>query len=484
MTLLVAGLDNSIVWMIADTFVTGGPLDVGAYEHQIKIVQSRDGRSLIGFAGEQRSGENAIEQARLLPAGTEAISHLCEIAKQYPVDFAYGYIDQADRAHLVKVSKGVAGEVVILNIGVADAFSQFQAIRHRIEVDPVPLSISTFIMGATSNFRAPAALGTSIRSMLLLFFERPDRDVGGAVIPYMLGSSGAFFCDYVYSVSDPITNKLCAGEPIPHGTSEKGGFGLSVTNWEVGKGIVIYWLQKPGGLVFVREASGYKVQQIDGSPSSFREQALALLGTPVSIWFDDSDPPMAGRPDSLSVLRDKNGKPVISMAKYGQKIQFNAIDASADFLTGPVTINMADDSDLSCSLADASLTNDGKSVAVKFKRAGDTRYEVICDAAELDDLIAALAVARARMTDQVSLDPVPPGKREAVTIDPMWRTDHSVHPSLDGLFLRLRHNGFGWVSFLLPHHEALALGEWLSINARKEQDTTTDSAARSEPSQF
>jgi hypothetical protein len=49
MTLLVAGISENVLWMVADTFVTGGPLETRAYEHQIKVVPSQDGGALIGF---------------------------------------------------------------------------------------------------------------------------------------------------------------------------------------------------------------------------------------------------------------------------------------------------------------------------------------------------------------------------------------------------------------------------------------------------
>jgi hypothetical protein len=394
---------------------------------------------------------------------------LLQVATQYPVDFAYGYRDQTGCPHLVKISRGAAEEVVTLNIGAADAFNQLQTIRHRIEIDPVPLAISTFMMSGKSDFRPPAAVGKSIRAMLLLFYERPNRDVGGAAIPYILGSSGAFLCGYVYSVSDPITDQLARGALIPHGTSDKGGFGLSVTGWEGDKGIVLYWLQKPGGFIFLRNENGYEALRIDGTPSSFREQALTLLGAPVDIWFGDR-PPIKQHPDRLSIIRDENGKAAVVLARFGSELQLSAIDASVDFQTKSVKIDMTDNEELSCSLAKASLASDATSVTVRFQSDGGPSNEISCSASQLDDLIAMLGVARARMTDQVSFDPLLAGKREMVVINPTWRSDHSVHAGLDGLFLRLRHIGLGWVSFLLPHHEAVALAEWLSRNARREPD--------------
>ena len=84
MTLLVAGVGNGLVWMVADTFITGGKLDVRAYEHQIKIVPSVDSKGLIGFAGDQLSGARALEHARSMDAGQSAVDYLWEVAKQYP----------------------------------------------------------------------------------------------------------------------------------------------------------------------------------------------------------------------------------------------------------------------------------------------------------------------------------------------------------------------------------------------------------------
>ena len=52
--------------------------------------------------------------------------------------------------------------------------------------------------------------------------------------------------------------------------------------------------------------------------------------------------------------------------------------------------------------------------------------------------------------------------RDVLVLDPAWRTETPVHPSLNGGTLRLRHPGFGWLTFLLPWPEMKKLGEWLS----------------------
>ena len=70
--------------------------------------------------------------------------------------------------------------------------------------------------------------------------------------------------------------------------------------------------------------------------------------------------------------------------------------------------------------------------------------------------------------EQIPTEPlVGPLTREAVVIDPIWRTNWPPHQSLDSLLLRLRHPGLGWLTFLLPHHECVGLGEWLSNNANR-----------------
>jgi hypothetical protein len=52
--------------------------------------------------------------------------------------------------------------------------------------------------------------------------------------------------------------------------------------------------------------------------------------------------------------------------------------------------------------------------------------------------------------------------REVMVLDPAWRTEPPVHPSLNGITLRLRHPGFGWLTFLPPWHEVENLGKWLN----------------------
>jgi hypothetical protein len=94
MTLLVAGVSEQTIWMVADTLITG-PMGRRHDEHQIKVVPSEDGKALIGFAGEQMRGTEAIEHARKMPAGTCVLTHLLEVQRSYPIDFAYTAVSRA-----------------------------------------------------------------------------------------------------------------------------------------------------------------------------------------------------------------------------------------------------------------------------------------------------------------------------------------------------------------------------------------------------
>ena len=71
---------------------------------------------------------------------------------------------------------------------------------------------------------------------------------------------------------DPILTQLGPGSAVPHGTAEAGGFGLSVTELGKRNGVVVYWLQMPGGVVFVREPETYTEHEFKGPPRNSLEQ--------------------------------------------------------------------------------------------------------------------------------------------------------------------------------------------------------------------
>jgi hypothetical protein len=89
--------------------------------------------------------------------------------------------------------------------------------------------------------------------------------------------------------------------------------------------------------------------------------------------------------------------------------------------------------------------------------------ESTLNAVEMDAVITGLGQFRASLNQQVRPEPDQSGgAQEFVVIDLAWRTAQSPHAEMDGIVMRLRHIGLGWVSFLLPRHEGRALGKWLT----------------------
>jgi hypothetical protein len=353
---------------------------------------------------------------------------------------------------------------------VADAFDHFQRIRHNRELDPVPDAMTIFFSGSRAAEPVPQAANDAIVSMLKLFAEREERDVGGAPIAYHLTSEGAFLCGYGYSVSDPILSKIGPGSILPHGTAEAGGFGLSVTELGHGAGVVIYWLQQPGGTIFRKIANGFEALTFGGPPSQFKARAGAALGQQIEIMFGDQP---SGPARSATVMRDELGQPSMVMVRHEDgAISFSTLNPRSPFRTR-ATINLkGSERDTpggiqSTERVAVAISEDKETATLKLLTVGQQLAQVDLSAKELEDVLTILGEARAIMKQPVPAEPPNvAGAREAVILDPAWRTNTAIHPSLDGIVLRLRHLGFGWVTFLLPPHEALALGKWLAENSK------------------
>jgi hypothetical protein len=313
--------------------------------------------------------------------------------------------------------------------------------------------------------------------MLRLFAERAERDVGGWPVPYFLTSEGAFFCGYGYCVSDPILGKIAPGSIVPHGSAEAGGFSLSVTEFGHGKGMVVYWLQQPGGMAFLRTADGYNAQGFDGTPSHFKKIVFEVLGERIDLLFSDEP---HGPPESIVVLRDEGGTLVAARAAHGDSCSFSVLNLETPFEARATMSLKLDRStempgeQLSTDQLSISVSVDKRTATVGLLQSGQPANQVTLQAAELDAIIARLGEARAVMSEPVTAQPPPDtGMRELVVIDPRWRTDPPLHADLGGIILRLRHLGFGWLTFILPYHEALSLGRWLCdyVNARREPNS-------------
>lgn len=474
MTLIVAGIGVGSAWMVSDTLVTGGDISLRDRHYQIKCIPSNDTKALIGFAGDVHHGARLMEQAADMPSGENVVQMLMNAQREHvSVDFLCAFLDQ-ELPRLFRISGGTAAEVQATYIGQQAAFEDFQHIRHATEIDPVPKALETFMFAtrAPSNILKDVSVATV--SMLRLFMRRSERDVGGWAVPYVLVKEGAFMCGYGYSVSDPIFDKITAGSVVPHGTAEAGGYGLSVTEFGAREGLVVYWRQLPGGLVLTRQDSGYAKLEIAGHPSAFKHSALEALGKSVDIFFGDLP---LGHPESLIILRDANGNPAVAIAKHGKDFSFSVLNVETAFETsasldlvgkGPTTMTVQN---LTFTLAE-----DKSHVLLKLVEDNKPAGQATLNAAELDSVIAGLGEFRASLVDLVSAEPKQaPGSRDFLVIDPAWRTERSPHADLDGVLLRLRHIGLGWVSFLLPRKEGSALGKWLYDNSKTEPEAPSNS---------
>ena len=98
-------------------------------------------------------------------------------------------------------------------------------------------------------------------------------------------------------------------------------------------------------------------------------------------------------------------------------------------------------------------------------------------AAAADDLIAKLGSARAALKQPVEADPYT--SPELAVVDPPWRTstdNMAATSEVAGVSLAIRHSGYGWLCFVLPHEEARALGHWLIENAGTPARPRTEAA--------
>jgi hypothetical protein len=466
MTLVVAGVTAGKGWIVSDTLITGGTIQLRDREFQIKCLPAEDRRSLVAFSGDAHNGGDLIEQAAAMPSGQNTISVLCEAQAENPrIDFLYMFLDEGT-ARLFKISNGSAQEAPATYIGEKGAFEQFQRIRHATEIDPVPKSFENFMFGSRAPSEIPDVMSGVTISMLRMFLLRTERDVGGWAVPYVLVPEGAYMCVYAHAVSDPILDKVGPGTVVPHGTAEAGGYGLSVTELVDPEGMVVYRRQTPGGSVLIREEQGYRTVRIDGAPAEFRAKASDLLGKPVDIFFGEDTP--VGLPESITILRDEDGRPAAAIAKRGNNLSFSVLNVATAFRAkakldlsgeqkGPKSVTVQN---LTLTLADdrnhvnLQLLNDGKVVG-----------ESTLSADEIDAVITGLGRFRAALNQQARPEPDESGgAQEFLVVDPAWRTVQSPHAEVDGIVMRLRHLGLGWVSFLLPRQEGRALGKWLADN--------------------
>jgi hypothetical protein len=112
----------------------------------------------------------------------------------------------------------------------------------------------------------------------------------------------------------------------------------------------------------------------------------------------------------------------------------------------------------------ARTDSDRQHVLLELRLEGKPFGQISLSGSDAEQHIHMIAKHRAKLSDRVSRD-LDPGSRLDAIYDPIWRTP-THRAATHGLLLALRHPGLGWLSFLLPHHEAAALGQWLIDHAR------------------
>ncbi len=452
--------------MVADTAITGVAVPLQQPECGLKIVPAIDGRALIGFAGEPTDGFRLIHAAAALPAGSETVRTIAEWLKSSPsVSIAYAYLDDAE-PHLVSIDSGHFVEKPTLHLGVDEAFEHFQRARHDPAIDPVPEAIAHFVCVARDEIEVPDALVGSIHGLMRVFVERSERDVGGWPLAYVLSTRGLSLCNYSYSVSDPVLKTAVPGSAVPHGSAEEGGFSLSVTDFDHGRGVVVYWLQKPGGTVYVCEGEGYNAYSFDGRPCEFKERVLASLGKPIDVFVSDQS---IGRPDRILMLRDENGDPCMAIAQSGRSFSVSVLNVATPFRTrASFTFgDFSPDREMKMTTKEAEISMraqpEQRKALLTIRLRDATHVELELTADELSEFISMMGLIRSNVPDPVAAEPCrEAGTQEMVVPDPSWRTETSPHSSVPGIILRLRHWGFGWLTFLLPPHEVRNLGKYLA----------------------
>jgi hypothetical protein len=107
---------------------------------------------------------------------------------------------------------------------------------------------------------------------------------------------------------------------------------------------------------------------------------------------------------------------------------------------------------------EAILSDDGRSVVLRFKSGTKTLWVAAADAVSVDALLAHLGDARGRMAETIPVD-MPEGTFPLAAYDPRWY----VVPDSTNRFATfwVRHPGFGWSGYGFPRHEAGNIAKWL-----------------------
>ena len=470
MTLVLAGINDNLVWMLGDTAITQGTIGIRERDFTVKIEVGETFPALVGFAGGPEYGAKAARQAAMAISAESAVRLLEEVSRPGGIDFIYGWID-GGKPRLAKITSGKTLESPAAYIGSPEAFSLFQKIRHG-EKDPyAPLAFKNFMCAMQGDeLKVPIELSKAVHSLLDVFVSRQEHDVGGWAVPYLLTPQGAQFCSYSYSVSDPVFDQIIPGSIIDHGTPEGGGATLSVTEIPENKGMVVYWLQLPGGYVWLRENDGYISHFFKGGPTAFKKAVRDTLSLEVDLWAGDQP---LGPPKRLTIMRGSDGCIDATIADHGNGLTFAVHNTATKFRHASELFLKENPS------APNGVIIEKLSDAVAEIRLPEGKASL--DALGVEQLMAKLAEIRSQLRPEVRAELL--GETTVAQIDPAWRTFPVLHPGIGGLTLNLRHSGYGWLSFVLPLWEARNLGQWLIDRSAPTQAVPKAAVVTPEPSE-
>ena len=421
MTLIVASKTAEAIWMVGDTAVTGGTLQLRQREYLLKILGAEHWPGVIGFAGGVEQGHNEIQRASRASHPGDAVNQLCGASSSGGNDFAIGFFEKGTPT-LLRIQGGQAFSTSTLHLGQESAFATFQKLRHGQGNPYAPKALKTFMLAADAQ-EVPDELGDAIVTMHELFATLPGHEVGGWAVPYLVTASGTYFCTYGYSVSDPVFESLTPGSIVMHGTAEGGGATLSVSELPSRAGLVVYWLQLPGGAVLKRTDRGYDLHRFGGRPSEFKAQVRSTFNCEAHIWIGDRSPQPA---TNFRVVRGRDGKVDFTLADHGDAMSIAVHNMATPFVGSASTGN----DEAKAGIVSVTKSSDSEATL----SAGGVSINL--DAAGLDSLVQAICSVRAELTPPVASDFS--GASE-VQIDPAWRTYQVLHPDLPGPALYLRH---------------------------------------------
>lgn len=318
-----------------------------------------------------------------------------------------------------------------------------------------------FCEGPTGT--VPPRMAAAIEAMQRLFAQTEARNVGGIVVSYLIDGANILRCGYTHSVTDPVCLSLVPGDAVSHGTAERGGFGVSDYELEEHDGISVYWLQARAGWVMTGIGTECRVERFTGSPAEFVAAVKAKLARNIFVGFGEA-PLLTDR--AVSMLRDEQGRPIVAVTAAREGISFAWVGGGAGPFraSGNIAIPaLRDRTKEEIKVAEhqiaLTLSEDRRDTSIVIEGPSG-RVELSANAEELDRLIESLSAIRSGLHEGVPNELLD-GTRLTAVLDPAWRTRAQFASDVKGVTLVLRHPGLNWRAFLLPVHEARALGSYL-----------------------